>query len=315
MTAVLLTCDRPRFVGSDVELGQFEAPGPVLVLVGGWHPLFELLTGQRRLRGGSLRVAGADAEAAAASGKVGVLLAGAPLPSAWTLREVLCQSAYLLGHTRRFAADQATDIARDLGLAELSRKRLARLTPGERRAAGIAAATMGQPSALALEDPFGDLEPSAQAYVARVLERALKGRPALISIAELTGSAEQDGFVRSSDELLFIAESGLVARGSHAELIAAATSYRVVVLREADALLSRLTEAGYEARRVMAAEMAALVVVDRRGQGTGPLLRSALEANAPIIELVPLNLRQSGLLPGGPLQSGPVPGDPAQLAK
>jgi ABC-type multidrug transport system ATPase subunit len=305
VTAVLLACDRPRFVGSELELGQFEAPGPLLVLVGGWHPLFELLTGQRRLGGGSLRVAGADAEGAAVSGKVGVLLAGAPLPPAWTLREVLCQSARLLGHSRRLAAEQAADIARDLGLEELSRKKLARLTPGEQRAAGIAVAAMGEPAALALEDPFGDLEPSAQAYVVRVLERALRGRPALISMAEVPGSAEQDGFARSSDELLFVAERGLVARGSHAELIGAATSYRVVVLREADALLSRLTEAGYEARRVMAAEVTALVVVDRRGQGTGPLLRSALEANAPIIELVPLNLRPSG----------PLHGDSAQLAK
>jgi ABC-type multidrug transport system ATPase subunit len=290
---VLLACNQPRFVGSDVELGQFEASGPLLVLVGGWHPLFELLTGQRRLRGGSLRVAGVDAEGAAVSGKVGVLLAGAPLPPAWTLREVLGQSACLLGHSRRRAAEQAADTARDLGLEELSRKKLVHLTPGERRAAGIAVAIMGEPSALALEDPFGDLQPSAQGYVARVLERALQGRPALVSIAEVPGSAEQDGFVGTSDELLFIAERGLVARGSPLELIGAATSYRVVVLREADALLSRLTEAGYEARRVMAVEMTALVVVDRRGQGTGPLLLAALEANAPIIELVPLNLRQS----------------------
>jgi ABC-type multidrug transport system ATPase subunit len=278
VTAPLLRCDQPRFVGEAVSFGQFEAQGPRLVLVGAWAPLFELLAGERSLSGGSVQVAGIDAEGAARSGRVGLALRDAPLPPSWTLGEVLKHSAALLGDGRRLAAERARLAADELG-------------PGERRAASIAAACLGEPAVLALEEPFAGLEPASQAYVVAVLERALRTRPALISVCELSASVEQDNFVQSSDELLFLARHGLVARGPYAELVRAATSYRVVVTRSAEGLLSRLTEAGYEVRRVELAEVTSLVVVDSGSLGTLPLFRAALEADAPIVELVPFNLR------------------------
>lgn len=292
MTEPLLRSDQPRFVGEAVSLGQFEAQGPRLVLVGAWAPLFELLAGERRLSGGSVRVAGIEAEGAARSGRVGLALRDAPLPPTWTLGEVLRHSAALLGDGRRFATERARLAAEDLGLGELWSKKLSRLGPGERRAASVAAACLGEPDVLAIEEPFAGLEPSSQAYVVGVLERATRARPALISVSELSGSAEQDGFVQSSDELLFLARQGLVARGRYAELVRAATSYRVVVTRSAEGLLSRLTQAGYEVRRVELAEVTSLVVVDAGSLGTLPLFRAALELDAPIVELVPFNLRR-----------------------
>jgi hypothetical protein len=42
----------------------------------------------------------------------------------------------------------------------------------------------------------------------------------------------------------------------------------------------------------MVAEVTALVVVDASSRGTVPLFKAALEADAPIIELVPLDLRR-----------------------
>jgi len=287
----VLRCDAPRFVGEAVSFGQFEAQGPRLVLVGAWAPLFELLGGERRLSGGSVQIAGIDAEGAARSGRVGLALRDAPLPATWTLGEVLKHSAALLGDGRRLAAERAPLAAEELGLGELWSKKLSRRGPGERRAASIAAACLGEPAVLAREEPFAGLEPASQAYVAAVLERATRARPALISVSELSGSVEQDTFVQSSDELLFLAGHGLVARGRYAELVRAATSYRVVVTRSAEGLLSRLTEAGYEVRRVELAEVTSLVVVDAGVLGTLPLFRAALAADAPIVELVPFNLR------------------------
>lgn len=289
-TAPLLCSDAPRFVGAAVSLGQFEAEGPRLVLVGAWAPLFELLAGERRLSGGSVRVAGIEAEGAARSGRVGLALSDAPLPPSWTLGEVLRHSAALLGEGRRLASERARLAAEELGLAALLPKKLSRLGPGERRAASIAAACLGEPAALALEEPFAGLEPSSQAFVAGVLERATRARPALISVSELSGSAEQSAFVQASDELLFLARHGLVARGRYAELVRAATSYRLAVTRSAEGLLSRLTKAGYEVRRVVLAEVTSLVVVDTGSLGTLPLFRAALAADAPIVELVPFDL-------------------------
>jgi ABC-type multidrug transport system ATPase subunit len=292
VTAPLLACDRPRLAGSDFELGQFEAVGPVLCLVGAWGPLFQLLSGERRLSGGKLQVLGLDAEGAARDNRVGLLLRDVPFPPAQTLQAVLRQSAALLGHDRRAGAEHAAEVARILGLEELLPKKLARLTPAQQRAGSIAAARLGNPSVLAIEEPFSGLEPSACAYLGGVLERAVQGRAALISMPEVPGSPQADRFAQASDELLFLSRHGLGARGSPLELLAGAASYRVVVLRHAALLLSRLVEAGYEARQVTSTEVSALIVVDIAGRGTLPLSRASLDADAPIIELVPLSRRE-----------------------
>ncbi len=290
MSTPLLSCDRPRFAGAELALDAFDAEGPLLVLVGAWHPLFQLIAGQQSLRGGSLRVAGIEAEGAAASGAIGLVLADEPLPLALTLHEALVHSACLLGEARRSAAERARSTVRELGLVELESKRLLRASPGERRAAAIASAVLGEPRALALEEPFGGLEPSQQSYVARVLERALSGRQALVSLPELPASPEQEAIVANAAELLFLSASGFVARGSYAELVATTRTYRVMVSRAADALVARLGEAGYEVRHVVPGEVTALWLADAGGRGTLPVFRAALELDAPIIELLPLGL-------------------------
>lgn len=303
MSIPLLVSEQPRFAGADPGLGRFEAEGPRLVLVGAWGPLFELLAGERRLSGGSLRVAGVEAEGAARSGRVGLVLRDAPLPPSWTLGEVLRHSAALLGDGRRLAAERALLATRELGLGELWSKQLSRLSEAERRAASIAAACLGEPAALAVEQPFDGLQPSAQAYVASVLARATGRRALLVSVSDLPGSVEQEKLLQSSDELLFLARQGLVGRGRYADLARAATTYRVLVTRSADALLSRLTQAGYEVPRVTQAEVTALIVVDASSLGTLPLFRAALEVDAPIVELSPLQLHGgSDALPAGAAQ-------------
>lgn len=297
MTA-LLACERPRFLGAQLELGQLEAQGPLLVLVGGWSPLFQLLAGKLRLLGGSITLAGQSAERAVASGHAGLLLCDAPFPDGWLLEDVLRQSAALLGLSSRAAAQRSREVASELGLAALLGRSYGRLRPLERRLTGLAVALLGEPALLALEEPFRDLEPSARAELGPLLLRALRGRPALVSVAELPGSVEQDAFVQSSTELLFASELGLVARGSYAELAAGAGHYRVVVLRHAEELCARLGETGYQVLPRRAADGLGLLLSDLHSRGTGPLLEAALAVDAPIVELGPITLR-----PGPP----PVP--------
>jgi ABC-type multidrug transport system ATPase subunit len=294
----LFACDRPRFLGAQLELGQLQAEGPLLVLVGSWAPLFQLLAGKLRLLGGSITLAGQSAEHAVASGHAGLLLSDAPFPEGWLLQDVLRQSAALLGASGRAAAQRTREVASQLGLGPLLSRAYGRLRPLERRLSGLAVALLGEPAVLALEEPFRDLEPSARAELGTVLARALRGRPALVSVAELPGSVEQDAFVQSSSELLFASELGLVARGSYAELAAGANHYRVVVLRHAQELCLRLEEAGYQLLPRRAADGLGLLLSDLHSRGTGPLLEAALAVDAPIVELGPITLR-----PGPP----PVP--------
>lgn len=288
MSEPLFVCDRPRFESSALELGRFEAAGPLLVLVGAWGPLFQLLAGKERLLGGKLRAGGHDLEGAVAAGHVGLLLADAPLPPSWTLLEILQHGGALLGLSARLATQLAREVARELGLGEQLSRTFARLSASERRGAAIALALLGEPAVLALEEPFRGLDPSASAVIATVLERAVRGRRALVSVAELPGSIEQDGFVQRSDELLFATERGLVARGSYAELTSGAAQYRVVVLRHADALCARLGEVGYQVLPRRAADGLGLLLSDLAARGTGPLLEAALAVDAPVVEISPV---------------------------
>jgi ABC-2 type transport system ATP-binding protein len=306
VTTPLLLCVDPLLSGSGLALGSVEAHGPVLVLVGAWGSLFELLSGVRRLRGGRLEIAGTSAENAAAHGSVGLVARDAPLPPTWTARDVLTASAELLGASRRSARSRARQALERLGLAELDDQRVSRLRPGELRALGIAMATLGEPPALALEQPFTGLEPSEQQRLAEVLERALPGRALLVSVPELPGSACEDALAAVSSELLFVSDQRLVARGSYRELFSRAKSYRVVVQRSVDALASRLTEAGYEVRRMSTADLAALRVTDERQLGSVPLFRAALEADAPIIELVTEGAPTQGQRAGATTEEAPA---------
>jgi ABC-type multidrug transport system ATPase subunit len=291
----------PQRSGAGLELGDFEASGPLIVLVGSWGPLFELFSGARRLAGGRLEVLGMSAEAAAVRGEVGLLPRDTELPPTWLARDVVVASAELLGESTRAAAGRARQTFERLGLSALAGKRLMRLRPAERRALAIAVAAVGEPPVLALQQPFSELEPSEQAFVAEVLGRALTGRAALVSVAELPGNPSEDALAAQSAELLFVSGERLVARGSYRELGSRTRSYRVVVKRSADTLLSRLTEAGYEVRPMLAAQVTTLSVTDREGLGTLPLFRAALAADAPIIELVAIGL--GGVELGGPAPS------------
>jgi ABC-type multidrug transport system ATPase subunit len=283
----LLEAHTPRVEGSDLSLGELAAEGPLLVLAGAWSVVFDLLAGERRLEGGSLRVMGENAEALARAGKIGLLRADAALPPTWTCAEVLRESARMLGLPKRTAVEQATQVALALGLGELLGKKLSALGPGQRRAIGVAAAALGQPLALALEEPFGALEPSEQRFVSEILRRAQPLYPLILSVAELTGSAEQGDFIAGATEILLLGRHGLAARGRHSELLGRAASYRLALREPAAPLLSRLLDAGYEARAVLGNETA-LVVVDAKGEGTEPFFAAALAAGVPIVELSPL---------------------------
>jgi len=306
----------PRVSGVELALGSFSAGGSLLVLVGGWAPLFELIAGSRQLTGGTLSLAGQTAEGAAARGHVGLVRRDAPLPPSWPVHEVLTASAELLGESRRPASARARQVLGELGLEGLAGKRPSALRPAEERAVSVAAALLGAPPVIAIEEPFAGLEPSGQAFVDAVIGRALRGRAGLVSVPELPGTPSEDALAARSDELLFVTGRRLVARGGYRELSARSKSFRVVVKRSVDALLARLAEAGYEVRRMTTADVTTLWLTDRAGLGTVPVFRAALAVEAPILELVPVRLAPPAAGEPTPAAGEPTPaaGEPAPAA-
>lgn len=286
MSAPLFACERPRFASGALELGELEVHGRRLALVGAWEPLFRALTGEQPLAGGEIHIAGQSAVAAVRSGGVGLHVVDAPLPDRWSARDVLANGAELLGLVGRRAVRHGVEVARALGIdAALLARPLARLATGERRAVELALASLGEPRAFVLEQPFLGLEPSGEEYVGRVLERMLALAPIVFSAAALPACPVLDALVQSSDAVLIATATGAVVQGKPAAPGSGAPAYRVVVSRHSESLLNRLGEAGYDAQRVMADEIAALIVRDIGARGTEPLLEAAVAADAPILEL------------------------------
>lgn len=284
----LLACESPRFSNSNVEFGEFASSAQRLLLVGSWAPLFQLCAGSVALQGGRLRILGHEAEGAVAAGQVGLSLADAPLPASWTLHEMLRQSGRLLGLSAREAGERARAWARDTGLEAQLPKTLGSVGAPERRGALLLAAALGDPPALAIEDPFASLEPSEQDFVARLLERLLLGRTGFIALREPPSERTSAGWLRPEDEVLVLGPRGLEARGRRAELQAHPHAYRVVVLRQAEAFSALLGAAGYRVLEGRAAGGLGLTVADPDRRGTGPLVAAALGADAPIVELGPV---------------------------
>jgi hypothetical protein len=156
---------------------------------------------------------------------------------------------------------------------------------------------LGDPEVLAIEEPFASLEPSEGDFLARLLERLLRGRAGLIAVREPPSERVTAAWLRAEDEVLVLGPHGLSARGRRAELQANPSAYRVVVLRQAEAFSALLGTAGYRVLEGRAAGGLGLTVVDPNRQGTGPLVAAALHADAPIVELRPV-WPAAGLAPG-----------------
>jgi ABC-2 type transport system ATP-binding protein len=100
-----------------------------------------------------------------------------------------------------------------VGLAERAGDVLDTLSLGNQQRAQIAAALVSDPEVLVLDEPFSGLDPMAVDVIVQVLrERAATGVPVLFSSHQL------DVVERLCDDLVIIADGGIRAAGSRAEL-------------------------------------------------------------------------------------------------
>ena len=126
----------------------------------------------------------------------------------------------------RAGAERATrEWTERLGLAERRGDDVQKLSLGNQQRVQLAAALIGDPGLLILDEPFSGLDPVAVDVMSEVLrERAAAGVPALFSSHQL------DVVERLCDRIVIIRSGRLVAAGTIEELRAtAAPHWRVVV--------------------------------------------------------------------------------------
>ncbi len=294
---LLLDFDAARIARADGSLSDpltLNAAGPRVTLVGRFDALFALLSGAATLGSGRALVAGIAAERAVASGHVGLAPLDPELPTAWTAERYLVESALLMGLDAAAARAQARDRLQIFELVGRARQKLGDLLLIERLALMLAAATLGRPTVLCAEAPLYRLDAAGQAYVQRVLERAVDRRPVIVSIPELAPSGPERGLVDLADQVSW--EHGRAApnsSGSSSRYTAAvlargaawcaaleARGIRFQTLSVDPVLLGIAPDAGAGACRVL--------VELPDGASSLELVRLAAETNAPLVELVPV---------------------------
>jgi ABC-2 type transport system ATP-binding protein len=147
-----------------------------------------------------------------------------------------------LARSQGLPASRVDVVIEQAGLAAVMRRRAGGYSLGMRQRLGIAAALLGDPPALMLDEPFNGMDPEGIVWMRHLLRSlAAQGRAVLVSshlMSELQDTA---------DHLVVVGRGAVIADTSIAELIAAASGDRIL-LRTTDPAQARelLAPAGAE---------------------------------------------------------------------
>jgi ABC-2 type transport system ATP-binding protein len=203
--------------------------------------------------------------------QVGCLLDAAALQPSRTGRNHLLW----LAHSQGLSSRRVDEVIAQAGFDTAARRKAGGYSLGMRQRLGIAAAMLGDPAVLMLDEPFNGLDPEGIVWVRGFLRSlAAEGRAVLVSshlMSELEGAATH---------LVVIGRGRLVADTSVAELIEQASA-GLVTLR---------TTARAEATTVLASAGATVATIDTdtltiSGLATEQIIRLLNENNVSFFEV------------------------------
>jgi ABC-2 type transport system ATP-binding protein len=168
---------------------------------------------------GTVRVLGVEPARAGADhrARIGVMLQAGGLPNG-------TRPMRLLEHLARLYADPADvgEIAARLGVTEFSGTTVRRLSGGQKQRLALAAALLGRPELLFLDEPAAGLDPHGRLDVWDLIaEQRDRGRTVVVTTHSF------DEAERLADHLVIMSAGRTVAEGSLAEVTAGATLEQV----------------------------------------------------------------------------------------
>jgi ABC-2 type transport system ATP-binding protein len=151
---------------------------------------------------------------------IGAMLDGAALQPGRTARNHLLW----LAHSQGLSGRRVDEVIGRAGLTSVARRKAGGFSLGMRQRLGIAAAMLGDPPVLMLDEPFNGMDPEGIIWMRGYLRAlAAEGRAVLVS-SHLMSELED-----SADHLVVAGRGKVIADTSVAELIAAASGDRVTL--------------------------------------------------------------------------------------
>ena len=195
-----------------------------------------ILTGYLSATSGTVSIDGHDIleQAAAAKACVGYLPEQPPLYVDMTPREYLLFVAELKKVGRADRAQQVDRAMERTGLLEMESRLIKNLSKGYRQRVGLAAALLGNPKVIILDEPTVGLDP-AQVIEIRNLIKELGREHTVILSSHILSEVST-----LCDKVLIIAKGKLVAQGTPEELarrLAAGSALNITALGEAQAVM------------------------------------------------------------------------------
>lgn len=185
------------------------AAGEVVALCGpngaGKTSLLDCVSGMRRPDGGTVRVVGVDPYRAgpATRARVGVVLPDLGLPAAAPARAVLAHHAAMHARPRPVA-----ELAARLGVDDLGRTAVRRLSSGQRQRLAVACALVGRPEVLVMDEPTAALDPEGRRAVLALVREAAEDGCAVLWSSHTLLDVE-----RAADRVLVLARGRVLADG------------------------------------------------------------------------------------------------------
>ncbi|MGW5737307.1 MULTISPECIES: ATP-binding cassette domain-containing protein [Streptomyces] len=146
-----------------------------------------------------------------------------------------------LAAANRIPARRVGEVLEEAGLASVAGRRIKTFSLGMRQRLGIAAALLGDPRVVMLDEPSNGLDPEGIIWIRELLRRlAREGRTVLVSSHLMNETAT------FADHLVVLGRGKLLADTSMPDFIAAHSSPRVRLRTpEGDRLRGLLTDKGY----------------------------------------------------------------------
>jgi ABC-2 type transport system ATP-binding protein len=206
--------------GVDLEI----PPGIAFGLIGpngaGKTTFIKALLGIVRPTAGTIHVLGGSAEDPAIRARIGYLPERLELPLAWTPRAFLFSVARLKGIANRHS-DANRQLSR-VGLANEAERRIGTFSTGMKQRLGLAAALLGTPDLLVLDEPTDGIDPLGRVEIRRILSEERSRGAAILLNSHLLAETE-----RVCDRVGILSGGRLVKQGGLEELCGTSTRFKV----------------------------------------------------------------------------------------